>query len=199
MAPDLVLASGSPTRRMLLENAGITVHVEPARIDEAALRDSAISENVKARDIADMLAEHKARRVAGKLGEGIVLGCDQVLVFGDGLLSKPDTPEALRAQLGRLNGNSHELLSAAVIYDGGRPVWRHVGRTRMHMRQASPAYLDDYIARNWDTVRHSVGGYQIEGEGIRLFQRIEGDYFHVLGLPLTEILVYLTQRGIIDG
>ena len=101
--------------------------------------------------------------------------------------------------LRKMAGKTHTLCSAAVIYEGSKPVWRHVGIVRMHMRQLSDAYIQDYVARNWDGICHCVGGYMLEAEGARLFRRIEGDYFHVLGLPLLEILDYLTVRGVIDG
>ena len=91
------------------------------------------------------------------------------------------------------------LLSAAVIYHEGKPIWRHVGQVRLRMRAVSDSYLDGYVGRNWDDIRHSVGAYQLEAEGIRLFHSIEGDYFNVLGMPLLELLAFLTLRGVIDG
>ncbi len=197
MPKDLILASGSATRRQLLENAGLSVAVDPARIDEEGVRAAMQAEGASPRDIADGLAEMKARRIAMKHGEGLVLGCDQVLALKSEIFGKAGTPEALTQTLGRLSGQTHMLLSAAVIYEDGAPVWRHVGVVRMHMRELSEGFVADYVARNWDEVRHSVGGYHVEGEGIRLFTRIEGDYFAVLGLPLTELLNYLVLRGTI--
>jgi len=102
-----------------------------------------------------------------------------------------------KQQLTDMNGAIHKLLSAAVIYLDGQPQWRHVGTVRMHMRRCSDAYLNDYLDRNWESVRHCVGCYKLEEEGVRLFSRIEGDYFSVLGLPLTELLGYLTIRGVL--
>jgi len=97
-----------------------------------------------------------------------------------------------------MRGKVHRLLTAAVIYEGGAPVWRHVGVVQLQMRDVSDSYLDDYVARNWDSIRHSVGAYKLEEEGVRLFGRITGDYFHVLGLPLLELLGFLMTRGVLD-
>lgn len=193
--PDLILASASDVRARLLRQAGLDIDVVPARVDEAAIRAALQAEDATPRDIADALAEHKARKVALRQGAGLVLGCDQVLAFKGAILAKPETPDDLRDQLSRLRGETHQLLSAAVIYDGGEPVWRHVAPVRLTMRAFSDTFRDAYIDRNWDEVRHAVGGYHIEAEGARLFSRIEGDYFAVLGLPLLELLSYLTLRG----
>lgn len=199
MTPSLVLASGSAIRRQLLENAGLTILVAPARIDEDAITASLLAEGAPPRDIADTLAEAKARKTSPRHPGMLVLGCDQVLAHDGACLSKPATPEDARAQLARLRGGQHRLLSAAVLYRDGEPLWRHVGTVRLTMREASDTYLDDYVARNWDSIRHSVGSYKLEEEGVRLFTRIDGDYFTVLGLPLLELLSYLTLRGDIDG
>ena len=199
MALPLILASSSATRRALLENAGLRPELRPARVDEESIRAALVDEGAGPRDIADHLAEQKARRIAAKEPARLVLGADQVLALEGEILAKAPDAQTLRAQFAAMNGKVHHLYSAAVIYDEGRPVWRHVGHVRMHMRQCSDAYLDDYVTRNWDDIRHSVGGYQIEHEGLRLFSRIEGDYFTVLGLPLMELLGYLTLRGVIDG
>ena len=158
-----------------------------------------ISEQAKPRDIADALAEAKARKIAGKHPEALVLGSDQVLDLNGTILSKPENPEDAIGQLKSMRNNRHQLLSAAVIYDGGQPVWRHVGQVRLYMRDASDEWLSDYVERNWDSIRHSVGAYKLEEEGARLFARVEGDYFNVLGLPLLEVLSYLTLRGILPS
>ncbi|MBU2358777.1 MAG: septum formation protein Maf [Alphaproteobacteria bacterium] len=195
MTDDLILASGSAIRATLLRNAGVTFRTQRARIDEDAVRDALRAEDASPRDIADTLAELKAKKVSARDPQALVIGCDQVLALGQDLLSKPDTPQAAISQLTALRGRSHTLLSAAVIYAGGQPQWRHVGVVRLHMRDVSDTYIADYVARNWDEIRHCVGAYQIEAEGVRLFHRIEGDYFNILGLPLLELLSYLTLRG----
>ena len=190
-----VLASGSEIRATLLRNAGLSVEAIPARVDEDAIKAAMLDEGAKPRDVADALAEHKARRVSAKHPEAFVLGCDQVAEVRGKLVSKPETPDAARVQLRELSQHTHKLLSAAVICSAGQPIWRHVGVVRLTMRELSDAYIDDYVARNWESIRHSVGGYKLEEEGVRLVSRIDGDYFTVLGLPLTELLSYLIDRG----
>jgi len=196
MSTPITLASGSEIRAQLLRNAGVPFDTKIARIDEEMIKASLLAEESSPRDIADALADAKARKISDKV-EGLVIGCDQVLDFQGQLFSKPATPEDAIEQLQALRGQRHMLLSAAVIYEDGKPVWRHVGQVRLLMRDASDGYLTDYVARNWDSIRHSVGAYKLEEEGVRLFTRIDGDYFNVLGMPLLELLAYLTLRGVL--
>lgn len=191
----LILASASPIRLSLLRAAGVVAEARPVAVDEEAIRQSLEAEGAHPRDIADTLAEMKARKRADKDPEALVLGCDQVLEFDRRAWGKAETPDAARAQLQALRGQTHRLLSAAVVYDRGEPVWRHVGEVRLTMRSFSDSYLEDYLSRNWDSVRHAVGCYKLEEEGARLFSRIDGDYFTVLGLPLLPLLGWLADRG----
>lgn len=195
MSQTIILASGSEIRAQLLRNAGLDFQTVTARIDEPAVMSALVAEAASPRDIADTLAELKARKVAVRHPGALVIGCDQVLAFGRDIYAKPDSPETALSHLKALRGQSHQLLSAAVIYEDDQPVWRHVGVVRLQMRDATDAYLADYVARNWDSIRHAVGAYKLEEEGVRLFSRIDGDYFNVLGLPLLELLSYLTLRG----
>jgi septum formation protein len=199
MPEPLLLASGSVIRRQLLERAGVMVQAIPARIDETALREALIAEGAPPRDVADALAEAKARKMSDKHPDRLVLGCDQVLEHRGVVFSKPQSLEQARTQIQTLRADRHSLLSAAVIYESGKPLWRHVGVVRLTMRAVTDSYIDDYLTRNWDSVRESVGGYKLEEEGARLFTRIDGVYFTVLGLPMLEILSYLTLRGDIAG
>ena len=194
-----VLASGSVIRAQMLRNAGLDIDVQSARVDESAIRDSLLLEGATPRDIADALAESKARKVAGRRFDAYVLGCDQVLSLQGACLNKPETEQDARDQLARLRGQTHQLLSAAVLYHGGEPVWRYVGVARLTMRPFSDSFLDSYVTRNWPGISESVGAYKLEEEGVRLFAQIQGDYFTILGLPLLELLNYLSLRGVIEG
>ncbi|MGJ8546138.1 MAG: Maf family protein [Sulfitobacter sp.] len=191
----IILASGSAIRHQLLTQAAVAHEVILPRIDEESVKQALQAENAAPRDIADTLAEMKARKISEKHPEALVIGCDQVLDLNGQMLNKPETPQEARDQLIQMSGNRHILLSAAVICQAGKPLWRHIGQVRMLMRQSSDTYIDSYIEKNWDQIRHCVGAYQLEGEGVRLFTKVEGDYFHVLGLPLLELLAYLTLRG----
>ena len=195
----LLLASQSAIRLTLLRNAGLTVEAHPARIDEDALRAALQAEDATPRDIADSLAEAKALKLTQRNPTALVLGCDQILALGDRIFSKPTTKDEAGQQLVDLAGQTHQLLSALVLYDKGEPIWRHVGVARLTMRKITPAYLEAYLDRTWPEIGHSVGGYQMESEGIRLFSAIEGDYFTILGLPLLPLLTYLSLRGFIPS
>ena len=193
----LILASTSPTRLQMLRAAGLAVEAVAPRVDEAAIRDALTAEGAHPRDIADALAEMKARKVAEKRPGAIVLGCDQVLALDRETFAKPETPEDARDQLRRLRGRSHKLHSAVVAYRNAEPVWRHVAEARLTMHAFSDAYLDDYLTRNWDSIRHSVGCYKVEEEGVRLFSAISGDHFTILGLPLLPLLAWAGTQGMI--
>jgi len=191
----IVLASASDVRAMLLRSAGLDVAIDPARVDEESIKSALVAEGARPRDIADTLAEHKARQRSSRHSRKLVLGCDQVLHFQEEILSKPLNVHDCKQQIMRLSGHRHELLSAAVLYDNGAPIWRHVGIVTITMRPLSQTFVEDYVGRNWHSISNSLGGYKLEEEGVRLVENIKGDYFHVLGLPLLELLNFFHQRG----
>lgn len=197
MATPLILASGSQTRRDMLQNAGLEIEVIKPRVDEDMMREAMLAEDANPRDIADALTEMKARKISEKHLERLVLGCDQVLDFRGILYSKAKSKEEAVQQLTELRGARHSLLSAAVLYEEGKPIWRHVGTARLTTRVYSDAFIADYVERNLDDVRHCVGCYQLEAEGVRLFAQVEGNHFTVLGLPLIELVKYLTLKGVL--
>ena len=195
MARQIVLASGSAIRGQMLSNAGIAFEAIVPRVDEEMIKIALQAEKATPRDIADALAETKARKIGGKHPDKLVIGCDQVLDFDGQILSKPQTPDEAKEQLKALRGKRHCLLSAVVVYHELEPLWRHVGQVRLYMRDITDSYLNEYVERNWPSLQSSVGGYKLEEEGVRLFSRIEGDYFTILGLPLIEMINYLTASG----
>ncbi len=196
MEKALILASGSPTRAGMLAAAGVAVEVVPPRIDEAEVKAALLAEQAPPRDVADALAELKAMRVSRRRPGAYVIGADQVLALDGDLLDKPRDLDEARRQLERMRGRRHMLLSAAVVALDGRPIWRHVGQARLVMRAFSDSFLDDYIARHGDELLETVGAYKLEAGGAELFDRLEGDHFTILGLPLLELLAFLRLHGV---
>jgi septum formation protein len=189
----LVLASKSAARRALLEAAGIPVEIEPADIDErgvearAGVGDAAMA--------AALLAREKAKAVAAKHPDRLVLGADQTLALGQRRFSKAVDRAGAREQLAALRGKTHTLHSAAAVVQGGTVIFEHVDAAHLTMRDFSDDFLDRYLDAVGDKATASVGGYQLEGAGIQLFERVEGDHFTVLGLPLIPLLDWLRRAG----
>jgi len=192
-ADPLVLASKSAARRALLEAAGVPVAVRPADLDERALEPGAAAAGAGA--VAAHLAREKAAHVARQNPGRLVLGADQTLALGAKLFAKPADRVAARDQLGVLSGRTHELHAAIAFVEDTRVVFEHLGVARLTMRRLSDRFLDLYLEAAGGAATASVGGYQIEALGIELFERIEGDYFTILGLPLLAVLDFLRQRG----
>ena len=194
-APPVVLASQSPARAQLLRAAGLSFETRPAYVDEEAIIAALQADGQAPREIADALGELKAERVSRQVPEALVVAGDQVLTCEGALYQKPETLEAARAQLTALRGRMHELIAAVCVARGGSVIWRHVDRAKLWVRDFSDAFLERYLAETGESVLTSVGCYRLEGPGVQLFERIEGDYFTVLGLPLLPVLGFLRQHG----
>lgn len=195
----IILASTSPFRKMLLQNAGVRFTTESADVDERAVEEAAGGSGISPADMATILAEAKANEVAARHPDALVIGADQTLSLGDEILHKPVDMEAARRRLLALSGRHHELNSAVVIARGDDVLWRHVSVARMTMRELSPEFVGRHLADAGDQVLQSVGAYQLEGIGVQLFEKIDGDYFTILGLPLLPLLAELRKLDAIDG
>ena len=193
----LVLASGSASRKALLTAAGVSFAADPADLDEDALMASL--KGAGAAVMAQSLAEQKALTVSRRHPGRIVLGGDSVIAFDGGYLSKCADLDAARTLLRRLSGKTHLLVSAAALARDGGLLWAHASLCHMTMRELSPQFLEDYLAHEGQAILSSVGCYHFEGRGAQLFDKVEGDYFSVLGLPLLPVLVQLRKEGLLPS
>jgi len=185
----------------MLEAAGLSFHVVPADVDEAALKRGLAAQSPKpiSAAVADALARAKAQSVSARHPDATVIGADQILALGDDLLDKPGDLAAARVQLERLRGKTHRLISAVVVAEAGKVLWTHVDEAVLTMRPFSREFLDRYLAEADPGLCQIVGAYEIEGPGIQLFERVEGDHFTIIGLPLVPLLAELRSRGVIDA
>lgn len=191
----LVLASTSSIRAKIMRDAGLHFEVEKPEVDEAAAKREMRADGLPPGEQAAALAALKALAVSERRA-GLVLGADQMLALEDEVFDKPRDRTEARAQLVRLRGRSHELVTALVAAEGGAVVWRCTERPRLRMRPFSEIFLDRYLEQVGDSALNSVGAYQLEGLGAQLFERVDGDYFAVLGLPLLPLLGFLRERGL---
>jgi septum formation protein len=196
-AGDIVLASGSRARRAMLEAAGVVFRVVRPDVDEEAIRLQCQREGMTngPKVVAQALARAKAEEVSRREPDALTIGADQVLALGAEIFTKPVDVSAARDSLERLAGRRHLLHSAVSLAVGGHERWGHVDTARLDMRIVSKAFLDDYLARAGERVLGSVGAYELEGLGVQLFERIEGDYFTILGMPLLALLGELRAHG----
>jgi septum formation protein len=192
-----VLASKSRSRAAVLAGAGVAFETVDAEVDEAALKAALLAEGAGPREVAEQLGGAKALAVSARRPNDLVIGADQTLDLGGALYDKPADLAEARSHLAALRGRGHALHGGIVAAEGGAVVWRTTETSRLWMRDFSDAYLDAYLHRGGDALLASVGAYQLEGEGAQLFERIEGDYFAVLGLPLLPLLAFLRERGAI--
>lgn len=193
----LILASASSSRAALLRQAGLQFDAIPAYVDEAALKESAKAEGWTAAETALALAELKAQRISAKAPGTLVIGADQLLTCGEEWFDKPGNLETAAGHLRRLAGRTHTLETAICVYLSGSMVWHHLAAPRLTMRPLPPGFIADYLAAEGEAVCGSVGAYRLEALGAQLFDRIEGDFFTILGLPLLALLGYLRQAGVL--
>ena len=199
----ILLASKSVTRQNILLSAGINFEIVSVTVDEANVRANAISDSMVADDIAVFLASLKAQAASQIVANSnllakssYIIGCDQILVLDDNIISKPETKAAAKSQLLRLSGRKHELISAIVLVPDGRRIWHHLARASLTMRHFDDAFADAYIRHIDKAALSSPGAYQIESVGASLFAEISGDYFDILGLPLVPLLSFLNEHGL---
>ncbi|HEX4532951.1 MAG TPA: nucleoside triphosphate pyrophosphatase [Rhizomicrobium sp.] len=192
----LVLASGSVTRATLLANAGIAFDIMPADIDEDEVKQELRKKEAAPEEVARTLAVSKALEVSRRRPNDMVLGADQVLVFEGEIVSKSESLEEARELLMRLRGSSHTLITATALINR-QAIWRYADKSELTMRDFSEEFLDEYLESEGVAILGSVGCYRLEGLGMQLFEKIDGDYFSILGLPLLPVLVVLREQGVV--
>lgn len=191
----LILASGSQVRIKMLHNAGLVFETIPAQIDERALETSMLESGCTAQEIGQALAIEKARFIAQKNPDALVIGADQILIFEGKIYSKPQDLDEARIRLKSFAGKTHQLLSAGCIMRNDELLWQASDEVNLQMRAVDDAFIDRYIQACGEDVLSSVGAYKIEEEGSWLFEKIDGDFFTVLGFPLLPFLGYLQDNN----
>jgi len=195
MTPNIILASNSLTRQKLFANANIKFRAIRSNVDEKLIKHQCENNNISIYEISEILADSKARKVSLINEHSIVIGCDQTLIFKNTILSKQKNKKDILERLYTLNNNTHILLTSAVIYSHSKLVWKKTTKAILKMHHNDKQYLNDYVNRNYNQIVNSPGCYMIEGEGVRLFEHIEGDYFSILGMPLIDILSFLNLNS----
>lgn len=193
----LILASASASRATMLRAAGLDFDIQPARVDEEEIKLALKAEGASVRDAATALAELKSHRISQNNPADFIIAADSMLDCGGIWYDKATTMAEAREKLLSLRGRTHELVSAVVLARGGSVIWRHVESAKLTMRDFSDEFLDAYLANTGDSVLSSVGCYQLEGLGVQLFSRIQGDFFSILGLPLLPLLAILRENKVL--
>ena len=195
----IILASQSKFRATLLQNAGIRFTQVSAQIDEREVEAPLLEAGLTGSDIAEVLGIAKATEVSNRNTDAYVIGCDQTLSLNGELLHKPEDMEAARRRLLLLSGKTHELNSSVAIVRNGETLWSHVEPCRVTFRELDPAFVGRHTAEVGEKLLLSVGAYQIEGPGVQLFEKVEGDYFSIMGLPILPLLAELRRLELLDG
>lgn len=183
----------------MLRNAGVELITDPPAIDEASVKTALRADGASAADVAETLAELKATRISRVHPGALVIGADQMLQCGEVWFDKPADGDHVRAQLIALRGKTHILMSSAVAVRDGARLWHHTDQAKLTMRNFSDTFLDGYLAACGAEIAGSVGAYHLEGLGVQLFQRVEGDVFTILGLPLLPLLDWLRAQGVLQS
>ena len=198
--PPLILASTSKTRTRILESAGLSFIAEAPGLDEASMREAIAGERtLDPHDVAEVLGRAKAEAVSDLARDAYVIGGDQVLAFENQILGKAESMEAARKHLLDLNGKVHQLHTSVTVATNGETIWAYTDVATLTMRQLTPEFIGHYLAAAGEGVLGSVGAYEIESLGIQLFDKIEGDFFSILGLPLLPLLDALRREGVIES
>ncbi|MEP2978515.1 MAG: Maf-like protein [Lentilitoribacter sp.] len=195
----IVLASQSIHRKTLMENAGLNFTCQPADIDERAVELAIEGTGATPKELALILASAKALDVSQKIPDAYVIGSDQTLSLNDELFHKPENMEAARRTLLKLSGQTHTLNSGVSIAQNGETIWQHVSIAELTMRDLSPEFIGRHLSEAGESVLTSVGAYQLEKQGVQLFDKIEGDFFTIVGLPMLPLLAQLRVLNVIEG
>ena len=193
---NIILASGSPIRKQILEDSGVMFEVVVKSIDEASIKSSMIKEGANNLSIVSALAELKSIKVSSET-PGLVIGADQIMVFDGAIYDKPKTREEARERLITIRNKTHYLMGSVVVSEGGVSVWRHSSKVELRVRNFTDKFIENYIDQEGDALLQTVGAYRFEKRGSQLFSSVKGDFFSVLGLPLLPLLDYLRTRNAI--
>ena len=193
--PRLILASGSAVRARLLTNAGLAIEIVPSNVDEDDIK--RVNEGIAVEQLAMILARAKAAEVAARNSDALIIGADQILDCDGARFDKPKDRVAAAAHLSAFRGRTHRLITACTVHRGLEEIWHYTAIPQLTMWDFDDAFIADYLARAGDSVLTSVGAYLLEGLGSNLFEKIEGDYFSILGLPLLPLLAFLRTQGLV--